>query len=552
MSITVLPKSVLEERNDDNNKDDDPDVQGQVFCHLKSDDRNKEMILKNTASYGPDWSKRRNLGFKPNNTTYCEDIMQYLFILICCQLFCSQQQAASAVTTYKYTVCLMVAVSAHFNKTITLTFTVAIQQWWVELCNAVLQYWQEAFYTLMCYYLKMLSNGGVQQRKKLWTTTSRCYQMQSRCSAPSPAVMLQHCALSYSDLSHLSCMPFTDDDSLDDLYEYAMLCVTLFGNQLSDVALLLCDAPTRLSPMLTLSLLPCTYDRLHQIKTRSSAGRQPKKKLCTITARCYRNLHSTLSPAAMLQRYVLSDSGLSHAFCVSVTKYDSLGDVYDYATLCVTMFGNHHSDVVTYSPYDAPVKMSPMLTLGLFPYSHDWLHQIKSSSGVGKQASDRSGGNGKRSQNESSKQSGSAGSNTNSSTTGGASYTGGTGLGGVGGGNGDSNGGDDGDDKDRRWYLEKPRDAVWEESGDEDDDNENCSTDTASKGTSGEDQGDKVPPITDESMVYEFQLKCGDNLYMFGVTSQMKCKPLPEDKLEDLCIAEGSVTPTKCLYEVHI
>ena len=470
MSITVLPKSVLEERNDDNNKDDDPDVQGHVFCHLKSDNNhNKEMVLKNAASYRPDWSKQRNLDFKINNApTYCNDIMQYLFILICCQLFCRQQQATSRTTTYQYTFCLMVAVSVHFNTTITLTFTIAIQQWWKELCNTTVQYWREAFYTLIYCYLKKPSNGGVQPGKKLLTTTCGCYQ--SLHSIRSPAVMLQCCVLSHSSLNRVSFLPFTDYKSLDHVFDYGTPCITMFANWLSDV-LLLHEAPTRLSPMLSLDLLPCSHNRL--------------------------------------------------------------------------------SDVIMYLPYDAPMKLSPMLALGLFPCSHDRLHQIKSySSGAGRQASDRSGGNGKRTQSESSKQSGSAGSNTNSSTARGACYTVRTGLGGVSGGTGDSSGGDDEDDKDWRWYLERPWDVVWEENGDEDD-NENCSADAASKDTPGENKGGKEPHVTAESTVYEFSLKCGDYLYMFGVTSEMKYKPLPGDKLENLCAAKRSVTTTECSYEVY-
>ena len=444
----MLPKSLVEERNDNNNKDDTPDVQCHAFDCLKSDDHNKK-VLKKSSSCGSDWSKECYLDFKANGTSSCEDIMQYLLISICCQVFCCQvfccqQQAYSGTATYKYTVCLMVATSVYFNVAISLTFTVSIQHW-KELCDLVVQYWREAFYTLMCCYLRKLFNVGVQQRKKPWTVTHRHYQ--SLCSAPSPTVMPQCCVLTRSALNCATCLSIANDESLDSLYGYAILCVMIFGNFLSDVMLLLCDAP---------------------------------------------------------------------------------------------------------------MKLSPMLALGLFPNTYNRMYHIKSCNEVGRQAGDRNGGNGKRSQNESSKQSGSAGSNANSSTTGGTSYAGRTGLAsGVNGGAGDHSGGDDGDDKDWRWHLEKPWDAVWEENGDEDK-NRDCSTvenspaDTAPKNTSGQYKIAKASNKMAKPILYEHRMKCEKGLYMFMVTSPMMNNPVSGDDLGDQSTHDVLTVKDNTICIVHI
>ena len=424
LSITVLSsyRSLVEGRNDQNNPPDpsDHDRQYNMLSNLMPDDHNKEVITNSTSS-GSYWSKERYLDFKASNITCPEGIVQYL--LICYQLFCGLQQAFSGIATYKYTVSSMVAVI--------LTLDVSIQKW-KELCNmVVVRYWSdlEAFCTLVHdWYLEELLNG---EGKELWTITCKYYQ--SLCSTPVFPVVPQHCVLSHFDMSHAPCVLVANYNSL---YDYATQCVTMFGSQLSDVALLLYRSPTRLLPVLSLDLFPC---------------------------------------------------------------------------------------------------------------SHDCLHQIKSySSGAGRQASDRSGGNGKRSQSESSKHSGSAGSNTNSSTTGGACYTGRTGLGGVSGGAGDSSGGDDEDDKDRRWYLEKPRDAIWEEDGEEDD-NKDCSAknsptgspaDTAAKSTIGQKKlkSAKTSAKTAEPIFYEYTMKCGNGLYVFKVTSPMMDKPLSEDESDSQSI----------------
>ena len=435
LSVTVLHsyRSLVEERNDENNNDDPPDCDVHSRC-LTSDDRNKE-VFRNSTSCGLDWSKKQCVDFKGSNNFCYDDIIQCL--LICCQLVCCQQQACSGITTHKNTVSSMV--------TVFLMLTISIQQW-KELCSiVVVQYCREVLCALIC-NLEELLYGGIQQGKEL---TCRCYQ--SLCNAPTLSKVLQHYDIDDSDLSHASPLPVTNVSSLDDLYDYAVLYVVMFGDHLLDAMFILCDVP---------------------------------------------------------------------------------------------------------------VRLSPVLALGLFPHRYHQLYHFKSCNDVGRQASDKNGGNGKRSQSESSKPSGSAGSNADSSTTGSTGHTGRIGLtGGAGGNSSGSSGGDDDDDNNSWSQDRKPWDLTWEENGDEDD-NEDCSTpennpdDAAPKNTSEHKKTAKASSKMAKPIVYEYRVECGKDLYMQKYTSPMMNDPVLEDKSGDESTdadftANDDTIPIDCQFEVR-
>lgn len=406
--IVLCNKRLAEEINDENNRDEGSNIR-HFADHPVSDDGNKE-ILNNESCCEHNWSKKHiagSLGFKINNASYCEDIAQYLFILVCCQFIRCQQPAYNGLTLYKYAVFLTVAVPFYTDITVSLTFTIMTGHW-KDLCNIMVRYWWESCCLLICHYLKKLFNDGIEQRKKLQTVTCRYYQ--SLCNTPLFPVMLRHC-----DLSRYPCLPITKFDSLDNLYNHVALWIVVFDNWLSDVVLLIRNPPTILTPIM-------------------------------------------------------------------------------FIFAC------------------------------LFPWFNDQLYHIEGFTGAGRQAGDRSGSNGTRSRNESSNQSGSAGSTTSSSRTGGTWRSG---LAGAIGGSGSSSGGDDEDNNHWRWDL-KPREPSWEEK-DVEDINEDCSANNTTASNTSRASHKLTEPIC-----YEFSLKCGDWLYMHGVTSPMMDMPLKGDELKHL------------------
>ena len=436
MCFTVLQKTSTEERNDENNKDESPNVH-HFASHPASDDYNKESH-KNTLSCEPDKFKKQNL---PNNTSYCEDVMHYLFYLICYLkqfVYYQQYQANDGMIVYKYTVCLTIA-TISFD----LRVTLELYNRWKELCSIVIQCWLTLFDSVQC--LEELSDDGIQQWKKL-QQTMMCQYYPRLCSTPSFPVLLQHC-----DLSRFFSLP-VDLNLLDNPCNHVALQILMFGDMLTDDVLLL------------------------------------------------RNAAST--------------------------------------------------------------RLTSDLFVSIFLRCHKQLPHVKSSGGMGRQASDRSDNNGRRSHNETSKQSGSAGSSTSSSTTGGGynegiKRTGSTGSS----GRGDDDKDDDGWKRDRksRYVHDIPGAIQWEEE-ESNDDNETSSAAAATTYNSpGRSKKTKKPRKTATPIMYELALNSGNDLcMMFAVTSPMMNGPLSEDnpygELTHAAVAAASgssVISVKCYCEVN-
>ena len=406
-----LQKRLFEVRNEENNEDEAPNVH-RFASHPSSDDYNKES-LKNTSLDGPNKSKTQN---PANNTSYCEDVMKSLFLLICYLkqfVHCQQQQASDGMVMYTYTACLTIAF-VNLDVLVTGELHNMIHRW-KELCNIVIQYWPNLLDTVQG--LEELPNDGIQQWKQIQQTMmSHCL-----CSIPSFPVTLYH-----SYLSYFSSFP-VDLNLQNNPRNYVTLHIVMFANGLSDDVLLVCNTATKPIPSLFMSIF------------------------------------------------------------------------------------------------------------GSFLCHHKLLQQVKSFSGMGRQASDRSDNNGKRSRgtSETSKRSGSAGSSTSSSTTGGGYYgvrrTGSTGSCGNS-GRGDDDENDDGWKRDRtsRYIHDTPRAKQWEEE-DSKDNNEASSPTTTPCSASGKIKTKKRSHKTAAPITYELALRTSNGLYMWAVTSPMMNNPLSGD-----------------------